>query len=156
VRLVWLDSLRAGAPGGRLDEEQLAWLDATLAAAPDQPTVVAVHHPPFLTGIGHMDAMGMNPHDADAFGDVVARHRQVERVVCGHLHRSITRRWRGTVAMTVPSSCHAVALDLEPGGPGAWIREPPMVTLHRWTETEGLVTHLRVIGDFESHAFAYE
>jgi 3',5'-cyclic-AMP phosphodiesterase len=154
VRLVWLDTLRPGEAGGRLDGEQLEWLDAVLAAQPAAPTVVALHHPPFVTGIAHMDAMGLQPGDATALGVVVGRHPQVERVVCGHLHRSITRRWAGTVAMTVPSTCHAVALDLEPGGPAAWTREPPMVTLHRWTAADGLVTHLRVVGEVETHRFA--
>jgi 3',5'-cyclic-AMP phosphodiesterase len=153
VRLVWLDTLRHGEAGGRLDGEQLEWLDATLGEAATAPTIVALHHPPFVTGIGHMDAMGLDAADAAAFGGVVERHPQVERVVCGHLHRSITRRWHGTVAMTVPSSAHAVALDLDPGGPAAWIREPPMVTVHEWTEEHGLVTHLRVVGDFESRRF---
>lgn len=154
VRLVWLDTLRQGEAGGRLDGEQLEWLDGTLAEQPAAPTLVALHHPPFATGIGHMDAMGLDRHDATAFGAVVERHPQVERVVCGHLHRSITRRWHGTVAMTVPSTCHAVALDLDPDGPAAWNREPPMVTLHRWTPEDGLVTHLRVVGDHETRTFA--
>jgi 3',5'-cyclic AMP phosphodiesterase CpdA len=100
-----------------------------------------------------MDAMGLHAPDAEAFGDVVARHPQVERVVCGHLHRAITKRWRGTVTMTVPSSCHAVALDFDPDGPPAWTLEPPMVTVHRWTPADGLVTHLRPIGNHPSQPF---
>ncbi|HKA03440.1 MAG TPA: phosphodiesterase, partial [Acidimicrobiales bacterium] len=98
VRVVVLDSSRFPEPGGRVDADQLAWLDATLAEAPTNPTIVVLHHPPFRTGIDHMDAMGLDPGAADRLAGVIARHPQVERIQSGHLHRSITTRWRGTVA----------------------------------------------------------
>ena len=47
LRLVMLDSSVPGAPYGELEPATLAWLDRTLAAAPDQPALVALHHPPF-------------------------------------------------------------------------------------------------------------
>jgi Icc protein len=147
VRVACVDTSRRGQAGGRLDHAQLAWLDTTLAAAPVTPTIVALHHPPFATGIVHMDAMGLDPADAAALGAVVERHPQVERVQAGHLHRTIVRRWRGTVAATAPSVAHAVALDLA-GGAAAWNLEPPGVTLHWWQPTLGLVTHVQAIGTY--------
>jgi 3',5'-cyclic-AMP phosphodiesterase len=147
VRVVALDSLRVGEAGGRLDDGQLAWLDGVLSAEPTTSTVVALHHPPFLTGIDHMDAMALDPDDAVALGTVVARHPQVERIQCGHLHRTIVRLWYGTIAATAPGVAHAVYLDLL-GGPAAWNREPPACTLHWWTPTTGLVTHVQAIGTY--------
>jgi 3',5'-cyclic-AMP phosphodiesterase len=147
LRVVALDSSRAGDAGGSLDAAQLAWLDATLAAAPSTPTIVALHHPPFATGISHMDAMGLDADAAAGLGAVVERHPQVERVQAGHLHRSILRRWRGTIAATAPSVAHAVALDLN-DEPAAWVLEPPAFLLHRWTPETGLVTHQVPIGHF--------
>jgi 3',5'-cyclic-AMP phosphodiesterase len=147
VRVVVLDSTRFPEPGGRLAPEQLEWLDRTLAAAPAAPTIVAVHHPPFLTGIDHMDAMGFDAEDASALGAVIGRHPQVERVQSGHLHRTITTRWHGTAAATAPGVAHAVALDLE-GGPAAWSREPPACVLHWWTPATGLVSHVQPIGTY--------
>jgi 3',5'-cyclic AMP phosphodiesterase CpdA len=74
-----------------------------LAQQPERPTVIAMHHPPFTTGIGHMDDMGLvNPQVLEA---VVKKHPQVERILCGHLHRSIQRRFAGTLATTCPG-CH--------------------------------------------------
>ena len=154
LRIVALDTLVPGRPWGQLEAEQLAWLDRQLAAAPDRPTLLALHHPPFVTGIGHMDAMRLDNETCGALADIVARHPQVERVLAGHLHRSITRRFAGTVAMTVPSCAHAVALDLTPHAtPGTWNREPPAVALHRWSEADGVVTHLRAVGAYPARLF---
>jgi Icc protein len=146
VRIVTLDSGRFPAPGGTLDPEQLDWLAAVLAEAPTTPTVVALHHPPFATGIRHMDEMGLAGDATAGLSDVIARHRQVERVLCGHLHRFIVRRFAGTLAMTGPSTAHSLELDLI-DGPPAWTHEPPALLVHRWDPDDGLVTHLQVIGD---------
>ena len=152
LRVVTLDSSRYPEPGGALDPEQLEWLDEALAGAPDHPTVVAVHHPPFATGIAHMDTMALDAASAAGLAAVVAAHPQVERVLSGHLHRHISRRFAGTIAMTAPSTAHAVQLDLGEGR-AAWNREPPALLLHLWTPTGGLVTHLEVIGDHHPVSF---
>src|SRR3546814_9982601 len=55
LRLVGLDTVIPGEGGGELCAERLDWLDATLPQKPDAPTLVMMHHPPFVTGLGHMD-----------------------------------------------------------------------------------------------------
>ena len=147
VRAVLLDTVVPGSPAGRLGEEQLAWLDVTLGAAPLRPTIVALHHPPFDTGIAHMDAMGLE--DGAALGAVIARHPQVACVIAGHLHRPIATRWHGTVAMTAPSVAHQVMLELGPDGPARFVFEPPAILLHRWSESGGMVTHVSYVGDYD-------
>ena len=99
-----------------------------------------------------MDAMGLDPVAASALARVVAAHPQVERVLCGHLHRTITRRWAGTIVATAPSVAHAVALDLRQDGPSAWNYEPPSITLHHW-DGEALVTHQVAVGRFPSRRY---
>jgi 3',5'-cyclic-AMP phosphodiesterase len=146
LRLIALDSLVPGEGGGRVGQAQLAWLDATLDDARKRPTVIAVHHPLFATGIVDMDAIYLA--DADALGTVIERHPQVERILCGHVHRPITARWHGTVVTTAPSVAHQVALRLGPKDPASWIMEPPACHLHRWSEESGLVTHQSYIGDY--------
>jgi len=154
LRVVTLDSSRYPEPGGSLDPEQLEWLDRTLAAASEQPTVVAVHHPPFATGIKHMDTMGLDPASAAGLAAVIADHPQVERVLSGHLHRAISRRFAGTIALTAPGTAHAVQLDLGDGR-AAWNHEPPAILLHLWTPEGGVVTHLEVIGDHDPVSFGF-
>jgi len=146
LRVVALDTLLPGAPSGRLCSERLAWLDARLAERPDRPTIVVQHHPPFATGIGGMDAMGLD--GADREREIVARHRQVERIVCGHVHRNIVRRVGSTIAMTCASTTLHVELDLrERGGRLALVPEPPCCLLHVWRAGE-LVTHTSYIEAF--------
>jgi 3',5'-cyclic-AMP phosphodiesterase len=152
LRIMTLDSSRFPEPGGSLSPEQLDWIDENLGAEPDVPTVVAVHHPPFATGIAHMDAMALDAASAAGLATVVAEHPQVERVLSGHLHRCISRRFAGTIAMTSPSTAHAVQLDLGDGR-AAWNHEPPAMLLHLCTPAGGVVTHLEVIGDHRPVSF---
>lgn len=152
IRLVVLDSHVPGEPGGRLCPDRLAWLDDVLARERDRPTVLAVHHPPFRTGIAHMDAMALD--DPAGLAAVVARHGQVERVLCGHLHRPIHARFAGTIASTAPSPAHQVALDLDPEAPAAFTLEPPGLAVHTWIPGTGLVSHQVPVGRWGRHPFA--
>jgi 3',5'-cyclic-AMP phosphodiesterase len=149
--LVGLDSLIPGDPAGRLGPEQLAWLDARLREAPGKPALVALHHPPFRTGIDHMDAMMLE--DGDALAEVIGRHAQVARVLCGHVHRSVQCRFAGTIGQIAPGTAHAVQLALA-GEPARWIMEPPGMLLHECREGRGLVSHLDFIGAFEVGRFS--
>jgi 3',5'-cyclic AMP phosphodiesterase CpdA len=146
LRLVALDTLVPGQSGGRLCAERLAWLEARLAEAPQRPTLIFMHHPPFATGIAAMDGMGLD--GIEALAAVVRRHPQVERITCGHLHRAIVRRFAGTVACTCPATAHQIALDLPPARRLATVMEPPACLLHLWLgEAGGLVSHVNLIGD---------
>ena len=146
VRLIGLDTLVPGASGGRLCAERLAWLDARLGEGRERPTVVFMHHPPFVTGMRAMDAMGLE--GKMGLAEVIGGHPQVERVLCGHVHRPITRRFGGTVATTCPATAHQLALDLATEPRLAVVMEAPACMLHLWLgPTEGLVSHVSVIGD---------
>jgi len=146
LRIVALDTHVPGDHGGLLCAERLGWLDRTLAAAPHQPTLVMMHHPPFATGIEHMDRHALkNPGD---FAEIVRCHPQVERILCGHLHRTIDHRFAGTIAGTCPSTAHQLVLDINPGSPARFTFEPPGYQLHFWRDGVGLVSHTAVFGDW--------
>ncbi len=87
LRLVALDSTRPGEDDGLLSSERLAWLEAELAAD-STPTVVAMHHPPLLTGIDSLDELGIPAEQRAALRSVLAAHPHVLRVVAGHVHRA--------------------------------------------------------------------
>ncbi|MDQ0471913.1 phosphodiesterase [Labrys wisconsinensis] len=156
VRLIALDTVVPGASRGELDAQSLAWLDETLAARPHAPTIVFMHHPPFDCGIRHMDVIRLLD-GAEAMEAIVARHHQVERVLCGHHHRPIHRRWAGTIASTGPSVAHQVTLDLDPRDAGSMVFEPPAYQLHLWSEEAGLVTHMAYVERFPGpHPFVLD
>jgi len=138
VRLVALDSLQEGSPHGVLAPETLAFLERELASAPQTPTVVALHHPPFLTGIGFMDACNLN--NAEELRVILDRHPQVIQLIAGHAHRSIFGRLGRTPASVAPSPAHLVDLNLAPGAPSGFRLEPPGYHLHRYAEGH-LVSH---------------
>jgi 3',5'-cyclic AMP phosphodiesterase CpdA len=146
VRLVMLDTVVPGSAHGALCDPQLEWLDRTLAEQPSKPTLVAMHHPPFATGMPHMDAIALL--QPECFASVIARHLQVELVVCGHHHRPIVGRCAQAVASIAPSVAHQVELSFDPADSGAFNFEPPAVQLHAWDATNGFVSHTVYTGTY--------
>lgn len=145
VRLVGLDTTIPGAHGGQLLDAQLLWLDQLLKQRPDVPTLLILHHPPFVSGIGHMDREPFI--NADGLQQVIARHRQVERLLCGHLHRAMQRRFAGSLSCVCPGTSHQIVLDLQEAAAAHFNLEPAGYLLHRWCPEQGLVTHNGVFGE---------
>jgi 3',5'-cyclic AMP phosphodiesterase CpdA len=146
VRIVMLDTLVPGAGHGELRPEQLEFLDRTLAKAPEKPTLIGMHHPPFACGIAHMDRI--NLRNSQEFTAIIARHRQVERIICGHHHRPIVARVAHAVVSISPSVAHQVEMSLVPSDRGAFLFEPPAFQLHRWTPADGIVSHTVYVDDY--------
>ncbi|MDR9878422.1 phosphodiesterase [Pseudomonas allii] len=146
LRLIGLDSTIPGAHGGQLLDSQLHWLDEQLALRPDAPTLLILHHPPFISGIGHMDREPFI--NAAALEHVVARHPQVERLLCGHLHRPMQRRFGGSLSCVCPGTSHQIVLDLQEAAPAHFNLEPAGYLLHRWEAQQGLISHNGVFGEY--------
>ncbi len=153
LRLIALDTLIPGEGGGRMCPARLEWLAERLREAPGRPTVILMHHPPIETGIAFMDRIGLEGEPEMA--RIVAEHGQVQRVLCGHIHRSIQALWAGTAVQVSPAPAHQVALDLG-GDPsrGYFIMEPPACMLHLWRPPTGLLSHVSYVGEFDGpHPF---
>jgi len=144
LALIALDTVVARKAHGVLDAERLAWLRAHLDTT--TPTVIAMHHPPFATGIAHMDEVGLLEGSAE-LESLLRRHHNIERIVCGHLHRSIQARFANTFASTCPSPAHQITLALDPQARSSYRMEPPGYQLHVWHDGR-LVTHGGVFGEF--------
>jgi len=143
LHIVALDTTVPGDHHGAVDDAGLAWLEAALQAAKGAPTLVLMHHPPIVTGIPYIDKyMCRQPERLEA---VVGRFPNVERVLCGHVHRPIVQRWAGTLLERRHERCIA---HLRPDAPPASFREPPACLLHRWHDGT-LVTHTSYIGRFD-------
>lgn len=145
LRLIGLDTTVPRKGWGALCANRLSWLEQTLAQAPDQRTLILMHHPPFDTGIAEMDKLGLL-EGRQAFVDLITPYTNIERILCGHIHRSVYRRVGNTVASTCPGTAHQIVLDLT-GGELQFNFEPPGYQLH-WLSPEGVVTHHAVIGNY--------
>jgi Icc protein len=148
LQLIALDTVVPGASEGSLCEKRLTWLAGELEAHRGRPVVVAMHHPPFKTLIGHMDDIGLLSGAAELEA-LMSRYPNVERIICGHLHRAIQVRFGGSIAATVPSPAHQVCLDLAPDAASAWMLEPPGFGLHVLPDGGRLVSHTVASGSYE-------
>jgi 3',5'-cyclic-AMP phosphodiesterase len=144
LRLVVVDSTRSGAEHGELDAARLEWLDAELAAAPEAPTIVAMHHPPLVTGVPAMDAIGLPPADRGALGAVVERHPHVRSIVAGHVHRAVIGVLGGRPTLAAPSTFAQLRLDFATDEL-VITGEPPGFAVHAFMDGE-LVSHVRAVG----------
>ena len=153
--LVLLDSSVPGRPHGELDAPTLQWLEATLASSPARAAVLFLHHPPFKTGIWHMDRQYLL--NAGELAAVVKRHPRTQLIAAGHVHRAILTMFAGIRSTICPAPNHAVDLDLAELREPSFKIEPPAFHLHTWFPGEGfgsVVTHQVPIGDFDGpHPF---
>jgi 3',5'-cyclic AMP phosphodiesterase CpdA len=151
LHLIALDTLDEGYGHGTLCAKRLAWLDRELACYPDQPTLIFMHHPPMNSGIAHMDALKLLPAAQQGLAAVLAQHRSVVGILCGHLHRSLQCVWHGVPVSVAPSVAHQVVADFREKAPAAFVMEPPAILLHFWspdTPEQGLLTHINYIGAY--------
>ena len=146
VRIVAFDCTVPGKHHGQVEEAGLQWLRATLAADTARPALLMLHHPPMETGIPYLDIYGLR--GAQALAAVVREFPNVERVLCGHVHRSMQARWAGTLAIACPSTVTQIALRTLPDSRPASYLEPPACLLHAWRPGQGMLTHFSPIGEF--------
>ncbi len=151
LRLVGCDSTRPGSEGGALGDEQLDWLEHTLASEPDIPTLLALHHPPVLTGVRSMDAIALAEPDRIALEALLGRHPQVQAVTCGHVHTAMTTCFAARPLLVCPSTNSALRLDLRPRDdlPFAVAPNPLGFAVHALVDGR-LVSHVQPLAQLEA------
>lgn len=153
VRIICCDSVIAGDVPGELCEQRLAWLEERLAEAPEKPTIVALHHPPFYSGMTGTSAKGLMTGGPE-LAALLQGHSQVVRVLAGHVHRPITTAFGGTIAFACPSAAYPFGLDMGEERVLSVVHEPPAFALHNWlpdaaNDMPGLVTHVQPVGSWD-------
>jgi Icc protein len=120
-RLIMLNTVVRWDDGGRLDNNQLSFLDETLAACGDQYALVAMHHHPVPMGSMWLDGIGLR--NADEFFAIIDRYPQVRGITWGHVHQAADSTRNGVSLMSAPSTCSqflpntdVFKLDLRPPG----------------------------------------
>jgi 3',5'-cyclic-AMP phosphodiesterase len=145
LRVLLCDTLLPGSDGGLYDAARRAWLAEELED--DLPTIVAMHHPPILTGIPAFDAIGLPDEDRRALAALLGDRPGVLRVAAGHIHRIITADVGGVPVAVAPSAWLQAVLDLRPGAAIVLGDDRPGYALHVLADGGELVTHAAVLND---------
>ncbi len=145
LRIIVLDSLEEERHGGAFCEARQAWLDKTLAQAPDRPTMIAIHHPPIETGIAWMTAQPRDPW-VHRFRDVIKKYDNIVHIISGHIHRTIYQRLENTTISVCEAVAPEVKLELAaidvnlPDGRELIRESVPRYSLHHWNGSQ-LTSH---------------
>ncbi len=141
VRLIALDTTREERDDGELDPARLEWLQTTLAGDESTPTLLAMHHPPLVTGMPAMDEIGIPQAHRLALEAILRPHCQVQVIACGHVHRTVVGRLGAATVMAIPSTDLQLSLELAPAEL-EFVREPPGFAIHLLAEGR-IVSHLQ-------------
>jgi hypothetical protein len=144
LRILLCDTLLPGSDGGLYDEERRAWLEQALGED-HGPTLVAMHHPPIVTGIREWDAIGLPDRDREALATLLRGRPHVLRVAAGHMHRTITADVGGVPVAVAPSAWRQAALELRPDAGIVLGDDRPGYALHVLTDGGALLTHAAVL-----------
>ncbi len=130
-RILALNSRSDGTELPEFDEHKLAWLNAQLGRS-DKPVLIAIHHPPMITGIELIDMGGAEWYQG--LKSVIAAHEQVKLVICGHCHTDLSGRIGAVPVYMAPANSHQLiasrGLDLAP----ATLNRPGAPTLHHFID----------------------
>jgi 3',5'-cyclic AMP phosphodiesterase CpdA len=109
-----LDSLEVtNVADGSVGSSQFSWLDAELAAKPDQPAIIVCHHNLKLFG----SLTGLK--DSPELEAIFAKHRQVKAFVFGHTHNwAVTQHASGVHLVNLPPTGYV----FKQGRPSGWVR----------------------------------
>jgi 3',5'-cyclic AMP phosphodiesterase CpdA len=142
VNVIACDTHDPETYGGRLGPERLAWIDSELARA-DGPTILAIHHPPILTGIHEFDVeIPLAPADREA---LVAMDAQPDLIISGHIHLPVTGRLAAAPVFVCPSVHLQAEFDLTPGADVRLVHDPPGFAIHIHGADSAFVSHVRPI-----------
>jgi 3',5'-cyclic AMP phosphodiesterase CpdA len=152
LRLVSFDTTVLEHHHGAIPEERASWLDKVLCEAPDKPTLIFMHHPPFETGIWWMDRLGILD-GLDRLAIVLSRHSQVIAITAGHLHRTIHSTFAGVPVTVAPPTCYSVGLNVHDEGTPMVTNEPPGMMLHYW-QGDTLISHTLFLNEHKTYDVA--
>jgi Icc protein len=101
-RLIGLDSHSPGEVAGKIESAQIDWLKAQLTEHANQPTIVFLHHPPFLVQCSWLDSIGLR--EPEQLMEVIHSFPQIRVVSAGHVHQDYAVRNGGVEFVTSPST----------------------------------------------------
>jgi 3',5'-cyclic AMP phosphodiesterase CpdA len=137
VRLALIDTVTPGTDRGRIEPDQLEWLDDVAAGAGHDavPLLVFGHHHCWDPGahVRPADYFGINPDDSEALIAIAARRPAFAGYFAGHTHRNRVRRFAAT------GNVPFVEVGCVKDYPGSWaeyrVYEGGVLQIHRRVST---------------------
>lgn len=128
VRLIAMDTHHREHNIGTTCSVRLGVLDELLKQQSDTPTALFMHHPPFEVTTSKYPFQFDDQVLADSFLDLIAQHKQIKHLFCGHMHRQYNVSLKTCRASCVPSLPPDNRLgEFEPELAGK-----PLYQLHSW------------------------
>jgi 3',5'-cyclic-AMP phosphodiesterase len=140
IYLVAIDSVCEGSRSGELCDDRLAALEKMLNAAPNSPTVLFMHHPPFEVLTSNEPFQFGSRDVIEKFGCILRNHPQITQIFCGHAHRSFASDLAEIRALTVPS----IAVDLRLDMPET-MADTPVYQIHSLYPDHGFYSETRFV-----------
>jgi 3',5'-cyclic AMP phosphodiesterase CpdA len=142
VRLVVLDTTIPGRDAGHVDPDAVAWLDHECSGHPDTPTLLAMHHPPLLTGSPAWDRIALSARARNALAEVLDAHPQIRGILGAHLHRPLFAQFASRPLVVGPSTyvqfpLNLDAVELDPAD------EPPACVVHLIADDARLISSVQ-------------
>lgn len=144
ARLIVLDTTIPGHDAGGLDAQSLTWLERELSAFPDTPTLLAMHHPPLLTGSAAWDRFALAAESRVGLSETLTRHPQVRQILGAHLHRPLLAQFAARPLLVAPSTYVQFPLDLDAVELNP-TDEPPGYIAHMLTGDAQLISSLQTV-----------
>ncbi len=102
-QVLLLNSAVPGQVYGKLSDQCLTWLERELQRTSPNPTLIALHHPPFAVDCPWLDAIGLR--NSPDFFAVIEPYDHVKLVTFGHIHQQWQRQRRQVNFLSAPSTC---------------------------------------------------
>jgi Icc protein len=115
-----VDTQVTGEVGGRIHEEQVAWIRAQVERRAPDGAVLFMHHPPVATGQEWLDRIGLD--GKELLHALLLEEPRIELVCCGHIHYERAERVGAAEVVTTPST----GLQFSPTSPTTlFVQAPP-------------------------------
>lgn len=98
-RIIVLDTQDEGEVAGRLDDDQLDWLEQELSTG--LSSVICMHHPPVPVGVAWMDELILL--DSERFLEICEAAASLRLILCGHVHHDFRMELGYATVLTAPS-----------------------------------------------------
>lgn len=132
IQLIGLDTTIPRSGGGDIDDETLNFLSAQLQMSKGIPSIVALHHPPFASGVRFMDKIGLR--GVDNLREVLEVAPAEVRLICGHLHSNVVASVGRRIAISSPSTCSTFDADYRDNAPVGFTTRPGGYMIHQWVD----------------------